>query len=940
MDRNNVQSQNLDGTSSAEPLYKSPKLQTLMEVFKCQLGKPANSSISDQGLGPTKQWTPFYYAVYHNREAALLHFLRVGHTPDGSPDAQPPLCIAVAAGHVDMVKILCEAGANLNVWTTRDGETPLHLAIKAGRSDILALLIRHKPDLNTTTLYTHETALHYAAARASSIDNIIALLKNGANCEALDNEGRSPARMALQARNLETAIVIIRAAGSKSHRLAKEKRSLLEHVLSSHNRASLSNTLVAQALELACPPDSTTLVEAIKTQDPNLVQILLERGANPNKATRSGLFPIFAAFNACSAPIVQALVEHGADVTLRNPHGPNVLQAALASPVSRDKEAITKVFEILLARGADARTIYSDGTTLLHHAVGPDVELVKVAQQLLQYGVNVDVQDKNGNTALHVAAMSPTCVAMLLKHGANPNLVNSKNLTPLLYALKSATSENESGLQQLLKASDIGKVDTSGKGALHLAAQNGMNKTTRMLLEAGADTTSTDSKKRTPLLLAVLHQQWAVVPLLAIQPGTNSWDEPGMTALHHIAISTPKAPSTWKHIAAAAAPFCEKGVSRSMRDQSGSTPLIQAAKTLPEEGLPIIEVLLSQNGSERGNCVAHEDHDQRNALYYAATLGKVTFVEALLRHGTPFSLSEWRPRKRLLGPENGANKRILKLLAEYEWPRRMARLHRQSATSNEALLPKVLPIRDLNDMLTMGLDPNQLPRTKPAGSLLWTLLDHGLALSTTHPEYLHGALKLILAFGADPNALFQRKLPCIPKIRNSQQAPLAVHPLARVLEMCPRAELNLVRMLIDAGAKLSIPSPLYDGRYPLHSAVQANRVDIVELMLHHKADVDCTNAKKRTPLFVAAESGSSEIVELLLRARASVNASDDEGCTPLHAAAAAGNASIVSCLLRAGGRVDSRNHKELTPLRCLPEKLPEQDKHMIASMLERAQQKQ
>lgn len=919
-------------TSTSGIVHQAPMIQTLVEVLKCELGRPGKSSITIDGFKPVKDWTPLHYAVLYKREAALLRFLRNGQSPDGASHAQPPLCIAVAAGHVEIVQILCEAGANVNVACIHNGETPLHLAVKTANDDILDILLQYNANLNARALYTGETPLHFAAARPESSHAVTELLKHGADYESLDSKGRTPAEVALQTQELQTAIVIIGAAGHDSHKLAKERRMLLAQVLERHKRSSIDRTLVAQVLETTYPSDSTPLVEAIKTQDANLVTTIIERGANPNEATASGLYPLFAAFNARSAPVVQTLVEHGADVTLRNPHGPNVLQAALASPLACEPDAITKVFDLLIARGADPCTTYPDGTTLVHHVVRPGLELSEIAQLLLQHGVRVDAGDRNGDTALHVAAASPVCVAILLKHGASPNSVNNKGFTPLMCALHSVTTNKEPDLGHLIKVSDVGKVDATGKNAIHLAAQRGWIKTTRLLLENETDTTVTDLKKRTPLILAVLHQRWGVVSLLATKPGMNSWDETGLTALHHIATSTPRAPTTWKQIAAAAALFCGKGVSRTMRDGSGSTPLILATKTLPEEGLSVLQTLLSQKGSERSNCIAHEDHDQHNALYYAATMGKLAFVRALLHNGTPFFLSDW-------ARNSAVDRKTLKLFAEHVWLHRMARLHQQSnAPQNEPLLPKILPVPLLDDMLTMGLDPNFLPQAQPTSSLLGMLLDQAISSPAARPNYLYDALRLALKFGADPNRLTKRKPHSATKVRNSQQAALGVHLLAYLIERYPLVDTTLVRLLCDHGATLSVPSPLYNGRYPLHSAVQTNRVDIVNEILRRKADVECLDAKHRTPMFIACEHGYSEIVEMLLRAGSRPDARDCEGNTPLHASVASGHGAVISVLLHSGAKSDLKNQKGLTPLHALSDNLPEAQKQEITRMLQQGQQ--
>ena len=74
---------------------------------------------------------------------------------------------------------------------------------------------------------------------------------------------------------------------------------------------------------------------------------------------------------------------------------------------------------------------------------GQDLRSVKMVEHLLGQGLNINAQDRNGNTALHIGAPSAPCVTVLLKHGANPNIVNGKGLTPLLCVIKSATGEDE-----------------------------------------------------------------------------------------------------------------------------------------------------------------------------------------------------------------------------------------------------------------------------------------------------------------------------------------------------------------------------------------------------------------------------------------------------------------------------------------------------------------
>jgi ankyrin repeat protein len=922
---------------------KGSTLQTSVEVLRCRFGKPTATPEGVREFNPSKEWTPIFYAVYHQREAALSHFLRAGGSPDDvTGTGQPPLCIAFANGFLGTAKILLEAGADVNAAIKNGGETALHLAVKNGRSDLIDLILPYGPNLEAKTYETGETPLHYAASKSGSLATVTVLLNLGASYNALDVKGQTPAEAALKANNIHGAVAIINAAHGKRNRLIKEKEMLLKHVQKTQGRFSIGNDLIADIFAAACDPDSTVLVEAIKRNDAGLVEMFLENGSDPDRETAKGLRPIFVALECAGAPVVKALLKRNPDVLSRNRKGLNVLQAILESALAQEKE-MSAVFESLLEEGANAMATYPDGKTLLHHAVSPRFSHTKVAQLLIGANVKINAEDNNGNTALHLATHSRSCIDLLLKSKANPHQRNCDGLTPLLYATTHGKKDKEPELEFLVRASDIRKMSRNGQTALHLAAANGLEKTVRLLLRARADTALINTNKHTPLLLAVKNHQWSIIPLLTIPPSINSWDEDGRSALHLIASSIPKAPASWKDVAAATVPFCERGVSRSMRDRSGATPLILAVKTLPEEGLPVVEALLVQKADRRAswNCVSHEDHKKRDALYYAATLRKPVFVETLLKHGAMFTFSDWIPGRSELGSAMANNRPIMKLLAQYEWSRRAGSLRRQSSSPDMEASPfsNILPLQDLQHMVSMGLDVNALPK-----SLLWAILRHIPLQPPMSPKYILEALKLALNAGTDPNAATARSPRRSPSPQSSEASKesqsFTVYPLTFLLEECPNICIDVVALLLTKGAKLSVASPFYGGRFPLHSAVKANRVDIVDMLLLERADVACNDQSGRTPLFIAAENGDWEIVDALLRRGAKVDTTDCEKNTPLHAAATGGSKRVVATLLRAGAKANVKNGKGLTPLACVPEALDQKEKGKIVPLLKDAAQRQ
>lgn len=928
---------------------KNSTIQTSVEVLKCKFAKP--TTVQGGEFSPSKQWTPIYYAVYHQREAALSHFLRSGGSPDDADGTgQPPLCIAVANGHVGIIKILLEAGADIKAVNQNSGETALHIAIKHGRSDLIDFILPYGPNLEAQTEETRETVLHYAASKSGSLATVVALLKLGAKYDTLNAKGQTPAEAALQSNNLHGAVAIINAAHGKRKKLAKEKEMLLKHVQKTNGRFSIGNDLIADIFSAACDPDSTVLVEAIKRDDAGLVEMFLEKGSDPDRQTAKGMRPIFVALECAGAPVIQALVKNNADVSIRDAKGLTVLQAAFESPLAQDTEAMRGIFDSLLDNGANAMVTYPNGQTLLHRAVSPRFGLTRVAHLLINSGVKVNAQDNDGNTALHLATHSRSCIEGLLKQGANPHQLNLDGLTPLLYAAAYGNKEKEPDLESLVRVSNLRTTNPNDQTALHLAAANGLERMVRLLLRSRAETMIVDTNKHTPLLLAVKNHQWATVPLLAIPPSINSWDQDGMSALHHIARSIPKSPSTWKDIAAAATPFCDRGVSRSMRDRSGATPLIQAIKTLPEEGLPVINVLLMQKADRRSswNCVSHEDHQRCDALYYAITLRKVIFVEALLKNGAMITFKEWTPGKGQLDLSANTDKQIMKLIVQYEWARRAGSLRRQSG-GPDAEAPSfstVFPAKEIKQMMSMGLDVNDLPKSPLGTSMLWAILRHIPLQPPIAPKYLFDTMKLILDSGADPNAGTARgsrrspsPIPQSPQV-SRDSLPLSLHPITFLIEESPTIDIDIVTLLLTKGAKLSVASPFYGGRFPLHSAAKANRMDVVDEFLLQRADVNCEDQNGRTPLFIAAEQGFWEIVDVLLRRGAKIGIQDTEQNTPLHAAAVGGSKRVVATLLRAGAKASVKNMKDQTPLACVPNDLDEKELNKIIPMLKDSEEKE
>jgi hypothetical protein len=143
--------------------------------------------------------------------------------------------------------------------------------------------------------------------------------------------------------------------------------------------------------------------------------------------------------------MVQQLLDAGADVNEPDYHGRTPLYAASCFC----RQEVVQV--LLAAQGTDVNAADANGLTPLY--IAANAGHLEVVQQLLAAGANVNAEGNSGSTPLHAAAGwgRVAVVALLLRYGANPRLRHHDDLhyTALHYA---ADGGNTAVVQQLLEA--------------------------------------------------------------------------------------------------------------------------------------------------------------------------------------------------------------------------------------------------------------------------------------------------------------------------------------------------------------------------------------------------------------------------------------------------------------------------------------------------------
>jgi len=223
----------------------------------------------------------------------------------------------------------------------------------------------------------------------------------------------------------------------------------------------------------AQPDGVSALVLAAHSGHGPLAALLLDHGANPDTLA-SGYTALHAAVLRSDATLVKALLAHGASPDLRITRGtpmrrdttdwnlpktligstPYLLAARFLEP---------EILPLLAAAGADRQAVMPDGADALMLATGmgsaknasrrgietidfgkvePESRVRETVAAVLALNSEVRGANKNGDTALHVAAALgyDTIVQVLVDRGADVNAANARGITPIAAATSGSTT--------------------------------------------------------------------------------------------------------------------------------------------------------------------------------------------------------------------------------------------------------------------------------------------------------------------------------------------------------------------------------------------------------------------------------------------------------------------------------------------------------------------
>ncbi|XP_038146987.1 inversin [Cyprinodon tularosa] len=201
-----------------------------------------------------------------------------------------------------------------------------------------------------------------------------------------------------------------------------------------------------------------------------------------------------------------------------------------------------RFLKLLLSRRANCLQKDLEGMTPLHLATRhPSPKALALLLKHIGPG-EVDIQDKNKQTALHWSAFynRPEHVRLLIKHDSNIGIPDSEGKIPLHWAAHSQEASATQTVRCILEAAPTESLlnwqDYEGRTPLHFAVADGNKAVVEVLTSyEGCNVTAYDNLFRTPLHWAALLGHAKIVHLLLERntSGTIPSDSQGATPLHY-----------------------------------------------------------------------------------------------------------------------------------------------------------------------------------------------------------------------------------------------------------------------------------------------------------------------------------------------------------------------------------------------------------------------
>jgi len=417
-----------------------------------------------------------------------------------------PNCIVVDPGN--------EVFTEKNItWRILRAQTPLLAAVRVGNFELIKLLVNKGADVNLHG-HSNETAL-MAAAKHGDINMVRFLIKKGAKVKSLVKYWGSAMSVASNEGHIEIVKYLHSNGADIDSRVAHVGTPLIEAAENGH--VEIVKFLINNGADVNKKEAhiGTPLICAAKGGQLDVVKCLIEKGADLSDGVAHVGTPLIEAAQNNHLEVVKYLIAKGADINQSIAH---VGTPLITATESRNWEVTTYLIE--KGAGLD-KSVAHVGTPLINAAEDGQLRLV---ESLIEKGADINKSVAHVGTPLIVAAQDGhlEVVKMLIKKGANIDNAVEHVGTPLICAAQ----DGHLGVVKFLieNGANIDKEVAHVGTPLIGAASDGQMKVIKYLLEKGANIDKAVEHVGTPLINAASDGRMNVVKYLIAQGAdVNKW---------------------------------------------------------------------------------------------------------------------------------------------------------------------------------------------------------------------------------------------------------------------------------------------------------------------------------------------------------------------------------------------------------------------------------